>query len=182
MTVSQHALRQTPSDSYYCGQYASYWNAFLLLLLLKVPLMFQLTAQLHSQSLCHYTLSQLHNNAVVLTSSLHHQHYIRSCQTSLSILLRLMPNCSHLCARLSIDSQNKYFSLSQNCYFASLLRLRGNLHRTLLYTRRSCLNFGKFYFFIRHFHKHTKIAIMALIPTLYSYIFAVSFIIYILRC
>ena len=29
--VSQHALRQTlpPSDSYCCGQYASYWNAFL---------------------------------------------------------------------------------------------------------------------------------------------------------
>ena len=29
--VSQHALRQTPSaaDCYCCGQYASYWNAFL---------------------------------------------------------------------------------------------------------------------------------------------------------
>ena len=28
--VSQHALRQTPpADGYYCGQYASYWNAFL---------------------------------------------------------------------------------------------------------------------------------------------------------
>ena len=31
--VSQHALRQTPPgrDGYCCGQYASYWNAFLLL-------------------------------------------------------------------------------------------------------------------------------------------------------
>ena len=31
--VSQHALRQTPPpvDGYYHGQYASYWNAFLLL-------------------------------------------------------------------------------------------------------------------------------------------------------
>ena len=29
--VSQHALRQTPlPDGYYCGRYASYWNAFLL--------------------------------------------------------------------------------------------------------------------------------------------------------
>ena len=31
--VSQHALREIPppppADSYYCGQYASYWNAFL---------------------------------------------------------------------------------------------------------------------------------------------------------
>ena len=29
--VFQHALRQTPppADSYCCGQYASYWNAFL---------------------------------------------------------------------------------------------------------------------------------------------------------
>ena len=29
---SQHALRQTtpPADGYCCGQYASYWNAFLL--------------------------------------------------------------------------------------------------------------------------------------------------------
>ena len=29
--VSQHALRQTP-NGYCCGQYASYWNAFLFLL------------------------------------------------------------------------------------------------------------------------------------------------------
>ena len=32
--VSQHALRQTtplPADGYCCGQYASYWNAILLL-------------------------------------------------------------------------------------------------------------------------------------------------------
>ena len=30
--VSQHVLRQTPpsADSYCCGRYASYWNAFLL--------------------------------------------------------------------------------------------------------------------------------------------------------
>ena len=28
--VSQHALRQTQSDGYCHGQYASYWNAFLL--------------------------------------------------------------------------------------------------------------------------------------------------------
>ena len=27
--LSQHALKQTPPDSYCCGQYASYWNAFL---------------------------------------------------------------------------------------------------------------------------------------------------------
>ena len=37
MCVSQHALRLTPppppTDSYCCGQYASYWNAFLLYLL-----------------------------------------------------------------------------------------------------------------------------------------------------
>ena len=36
--VSQHAMRQTlppppPAGGYYCGQYASYWNAFLLHLL-----------------------------------------------------------------------------------------------------------------------------------------------------
>ena len=35
----------------------------------KVPVMSQLTAQLCSQSLCHCTLSQLHNNAAALTSS-----------------------------------------------------------------------------------------------------------------
>ena len=29
--ASQHALRQTPLDSYCCGWYASYWNAFLFL-------------------------------------------------------------------------------------------------------------------------------------------------------
>ena len=31
--VSQHALRQTPpsADGYCCGQYTSYWNAFLFL-------------------------------------------------------------------------------------------------------------------------------------------------------
>ena len=58
----------------------------------EVLLMSQLTAQLCSQSLCHCTPSQLHNNAAALTSLLHHHHYIRSCQTSLSMLLRLMPN------------------------------------------------------------------------------------------
>ena len=57
----------------------------------QVPVMSQLTAQLHSQSLCHYTVSQLHNS-VALTPLLNHHHYIRSCQTSLSILLRLMNN------------------------------------------------------------------------------------------
>ena len=36
----------------------------------KVPLMSQLTTQLHSQSFCHYALSQLHNNTVALTSSM----------------------------------------------------------------------------------------------------------------
>ena len=34
--VSQHALRQTPlgRDGYCCGRYASYWNSFLLELIL----------------------------------------------------------------------------------------------------------------------------------------------------
>ena len=61
----------------------------------QVPVMSPLTAQLRSQSLCHCTPSQLHNNAAALTSSLHHHHYIGSCQTSLSMLLKLMPkpNC-----------------------------------------------------------------------------------------
>ena len=36
--------------------------------------------------------------------------------------------------------------------------------------------------YIRHFHKHTKLAIMALMSTLYSHIFAVFFIISILLC
>ena len=36
--VSQHALRQTPppADGYCCGRYASYWNAFLLLIQLFI--------------------------------------------------------------------------------------------------------------------------------------------------
>ena len=34
--VSQHALRQTPSDGYCHGQYASYWNAFLWLKILAL--------------------------------------------------------------------------------------------------------------------------------------------------
>ena len=59
----------------------------------QVPLMSQLTAQIGSQSLRHYALSQLHNNATAVTSLLHHHHYIRSCQTSLSMLQRLMLNC-----------------------------------------------------------------------------------------
>ena len=59
----------------------------------QVPLMSQLAAQLCSQSLYHYTPSQLHDSAAALTSLLHHHHYIRSCQTSLSMLLKLMPNC-----------------------------------------------------------------------------------------
>ena len=96
----------------------------------QVRLMSQLTAKLHSQSLHHYALSQLHDNAAILTSLLHHRHYIRSCQTSLSMLLGLMPNCWHRYAILSTASQKKYI-LSRNCYFASLLRLRGNPHRTI---------------------------------------------------
>ena len=35
---------------------------------------------------------------------------------------------------------------------------------------------------IRHFHEHTELEIMALMPTLYSYIFVVFFIMWILRC
>ena len=81
----------------------------------QVPLMSQLTAQLHSQSLCHYTISQLQNNAAALTSSLHHHHFIRRCQTSLSMLLRLMPLC-----RMNT-------CISRNCY---LLLFWGNPHRT----------------------------------------------------
>ena len=37
--VSQHALRQTPPDSYCCGWYASYWNAFLLPFVLGATLL-----------------------------------------------------------------------------------------------------------------------------------------------
>ena len=37
-------------------------------------------------------------------------------------------------------------------------------------------------FSIQHFHKQTMLALMALMPTLYSHIFAVFFIILILRC
>ena len=33
--VSQHALRQTlPADSYCCGRYASYWNAFMFIMVI----------------------------------------------------------------------------------------------------------------------------------------------------
>ena len=38
----QHALRQTPpppADGYCCGRYASYWNAFLLLILFLLLLL-----------------------------------------------------------------------------------------------------------------------------------------------
>ena len=86
----------------------------------QVPVMSQLTAQLRCQSLRHYISSQLHNNTAALTSSLHHHQYIRSCQTSLSMLLKLMPNVLHLCARLSTASQNKYFSLTQLLFCFSL--------------------------------------------------------------
>ena len=86
----------------------------------QVPVISPLTDQLRSQSLCHCTPLQLHNNAAALTSSLHHLHYIRSCQTSLSMLLKLMPNCKHLCARLSTTSQNKDFSLMQLLFCFSL--------------------------------------------------------------
>ena len=93
----------------------------------QVPVMSQLTA---SQSSCHCTPWQLHDNAAALTSSLHHRHYIRSCQTSLSMLLNLcltannsVPDCQPL------HRINTF--LSRNCYFASPLRLRENPHRTV---------------------------------------------------
>ena len=51
--VSEHALRQTPlsgdppgRDSYCCGQYASYWNAFLLVRHFKAE------TRLHSSRMC----------------------------------------------------------------------------------------------------------------------------------
>ena len=59
----------------------------------QVKGMSQLTAQFCCQSLRHCTPSQLQDNAAALTSSLHHHHYIRSHQTTLSMLLKWMPNC-----------------------------------------------------------------------------------------
>ena len=101
----------------------------------QVSLMFQLIAQLQCQSLCHYTPSQLHNNT---ESSLHHHRYIRSCQTSLSMLLRLMPNCLHLCARLSTALQNKHFSLTQLLLYFSLETWEIRTEHRLIWYSEKC--------------------------------------------
>ena len=57
----------------------------------QVPLMWQLTAQLRSSSLCYYAVLQCNTNTEALTSLLHHHHYITSCQTLKNI--SLTSNC-----------------------------------------------------------------------------------------
>ena len=84
-----------------------------------MPLMSQLTAQLRSSKPmlpCCLTAS----NSAAAALSLYHHHYIRSCQTSLGMLLRLMPTCLQLCARLSAALPNKYFSFWQLLFCFSL--------------------------------------------------------------
>ena len=91
----------------------------------QVPLMSQLTVQLHSQSLHHYTLLQLHGNTAALTSLLHHHHWACSWDWCLNANISVQ-YCQPLHRRNTF--------LSHNYYFASLLRLQGNLHKTVLGT------------------------------------------------
>ena len=63
-------------------------------------------------------------------------------------------------------------------------RLDGKWHMGFVYVHQTffkkkvsiCGN--EIYQIIQHFHKYTKLAMMALMPTLYSHIFAVFFIIF----
>ena len=67
-----------------------------------------------------YTLQPFTSNTnnVALTSLLHHRSYVRSCQTSLGMLLRTDTELLITCVRLSTTLKNKYISLKSNCQFA----------------------------------------------------------------